>query len=523
MDWLKWIPTPGHSSRQAIDALRRKDAQRVRKEKRPVVESKTVGRPLRFSTWNGACICRPSVGAALACPVLLGLGDGSPKRDATPSMQLPSELLSACQVSAEAQLWPSSQMPSGQPAQQKYRGPIELLKEAYESTRSLGSTTVALAAMDNSTVIHGQIHPMVAVLSLGGCELVQLRRRDADKPSPSKAKVAAEHASPSTKACAEHTAERLESHRSSTDPRSPAAARLESHRSSSGQRSPESAEIFWDPDGTASSPTSPEIPSEAASPELPISPEGLQSGSDRGSLSLTPGESGSTAPGEWEIVFRAPPQKLLYASVGHAPVLRRDALDTHAEVSETLEAIEAQSSVQCATARQGDIVVLVSAGLLTDVATSAFVALCNETLPPPSEADFSPTPPASMHDLAQRIAKVSCVMENSPPSQVGQSRPGSVVVAEIVEWAPEDSACSSSPESTPEKAECQVTRQDSLARVMGRPEPILEGLEDMKTVHCELGLGDFAMSFHAEVPQIEVPKNPLRRTLTNDLICHLGG
>ncbi|CAE8721955.1 unnamed protein product [Polarella glacialis] len=37
-----------------------------------------------------------------------------------------------------------------------YRGPISLLKEAYEETESMGSTTVLLAALDNSTRIHGK-------------------------------------------------------------------------------------------------------------------------------------------------------------------------------------------------------------------------------------------------------------------------------------------------------------------------------------------------------------------------------
>lgn len=60
--------------------------------------------------------------------------------------------------------------------QDAYRGPIALLKEAYEETESFGSTTVLLAALDNSTRIHGKIHPMIAVLSIGDCELLMLRR-----------------------------------------------------------------------------------------------------------------------------------------------------------------------------------------------------------------------------------------------------------------------------------------------------------------------------------------------------------
>merc|ERR1719237_918068 len=57
-----------------------------------------------------------------------------------------------------------------------YRGPIPLVRKAYEETESLGSTTVLLAILDNSTKIHGKLHPMIAVLTIGDCELLLLRR-----------------------------------------------------------------------------------------------------------------------------------------------------------------------------------------------------------------------------------------------------------------------------------------------------------------------------------------------------------
>jgi hypothetical protein len=60
--------------------------------------------------------------------------------------------------------------------QDAYKGPVALLKEAYRATESAGSTTVLLAAIDNSSKIHGKVHPMVAVLSVGNCELLVLRR-----------------------------------------------------------------------------------------------------------------------------------------------------------------------------------------------------------------------------------------------------------------------------------------------------------------------------------------------------------
>merc|ERR1719343_1474135 len=52
------------------------------------------------------------------------------------------------------------------------------MRQAYESTESLGSTTVLLAIMDNSSKIHGKLHPMIAVLSIGDCEILILRRAE---------------------------------------------------------------------------------------------------------------------------------------------------------------------------------------------------------------------------------------------------------------------------------------------------------------------------------------------------------
>merc|ERR1719183_709314 len=51
-----------------------------------------------------------------------------------------------------------------------------MMRQAYESTESLGSTTILLAIMDNSSKIHGKLHPMIAVLSIGDCEILILRR-----------------------------------------------------------------------------------------------------------------------------------------------------------------------------------------------------------------------------------------------------------------------------------------------------------------------------------------------------------
>jgi serine/threonine protein phosphatase PrpC len=113
--------------------------------------------------------------ATLASPMLLGVADGVSQLEefGIDASQLPIELLRVCEELAMSQLIPTH----GRVApQDSYRGPVSLLKEAYESTEALGSTTVLLAVLDNSTRIHGKLHPMVAVLTIGDCELLMLRR-----------------------------------------------------------------------------------------------------------------------------------------------------------------------------------------------------------------------------------------------------------------------------------------------------------------------------------------------------------
>lgn len=107
----------------------------------------------------------------LATPVLLGICDGVSQIEdlGLDSSELPRELLQSCENLAASQLMHES-------CSDSYRGPISLLKEAYEDTSSLGSTSVLLAVMDNTTQIHGKLHPMVGVVTLGDCELVMLRR-----------------------------------------------------------------------------------------------------------------------------------------------------------------------------------------------------------------------------------------------------------------------------------------------------------------------------------------------------------
>lgn len=112
--------------------------------------------------------------ATLTSPMLLGVCDGVSQLEEygmDPAV-LPHELLQSCEELAMHQLVPDGPVNP----QDAYRGPISLLKEAYEATESQGSTTVLLAALDNSTRIHGKLHPMIAVLSIGDCELLMLRR-----------------------------------------------------------------------------------------------------------------------------------------------------------------------------------------------------------------------------------------------------------------------------------------------------------------------------------------------------------
>mmetsp|Transcript_91841 Transcript_91841/g.179962 ORF Transcript_91841/g.179962 Transcript_91841/m.179962 type:complete len:403 (+) Transcript_91841:1-1209(+) len=110
-------------------------------------------------------------------PMLVGVADGVSQiadYGIDPS-ELPKELLKACEELAMTQLMPENmKMPQG-----LYRGPIPLMREAYESTEAMGSTTALLAVLDNSTVIHGKLHPMIAVLSIGDCEILVLRNTGA--------------------------------------------------------------------------------------------------------------------------------------------------------------------------------------------------------------------------------------------------------------------------------------------------------------------------------------------------------
>lgn len=114
--------------------------------------------------------------ATLASPMLLGVCDGVSQVEdlGLDASQLPKELLKSCGELATRQLVTDPDDVSS--LQDSYSGPISLLKKAYAETESLGSTSVLLAVMDNSSTIHGKLHPMIGVVTLGDCELVMLRR-----------------------------------------------------------------------------------------------------------------------------------------------------------------------------------------------------------------------------------------------------------------------------------------------------------------------------------------------------------
>lgn len=112
--------------------------------------------------------------ARLESPMILGVADGVSQIEdfGIDASLLPNELLKYCEDIGMAQL-----VPDGDPEKTAhYKGPIPLVRKAFEATSSLGSTTLVLAILDNSTRIHGKLHPMIAVISVGDCELLILRR-----------------------------------------------------------------------------------------------------------------------------------------------------------------------------------------------------------------------------------------------------------------------------------------------------------------------------------------------------------
>mmetsp|Transcript_60679 Transcript_60679/g.130290 ORF Transcript_60679/g.130290 Transcript_60679/m.130290 type:complete len:369 (-) Transcript_60679:123-1229(-) len=114
--------------------------------------------------------------ATLEAPLILGVADGISQVEdfGIDSSALPNELLGKCEELGMCQLMPES---TGA-LRGDYQGLIPLVREAFQSSESLGSTTLALAVLDNVTRMHGELRPTIAVISVGDCEVVVLRRTE---------------------------------------------------------------------------------------------------------------------------------------------------------------------------------------------------------------------------------------------------------------------------------------------------------------------------------------------------------
>ncbi|CAE8662475.1 unnamed protein product [Polarella glacialis] len=112
--------------------------------------------------------------ATMVSPMILGVADGVSQIEqyGIDASLLPRELLRHCESLGMRQLIPDKKLAQ----KDSYQGPIPLLRQAFKATGNLGSTTVVLAVLDNSTMIHGKRHPMIAAITVGDCEMLVLRR-----------------------------------------------------------------------------------------------------------------------------------------------------------------------------------------------------------------------------------------------------------------------------------------------------------------------------------------------------------
>lgn len=166
------------TQRGTLDAL-------VRREQH-FAENYSKNKPLCFNAKayqkthpQKACKGMKDADATLCSPMLVAVADGVSQIEefGIDASELPNELLNAVEELAVSQLLPGQET-------EEYCGPITMMKDAYESTESLGSTTVLTAIMDNSTRIHGKLHPMIAVCSIGDCEILIFRRGADGRLSP---------------------------------------------------------------------------------------------------------------------------------------------------------------------------------------------------------------------------------------------------------------------------------------------------------------------------------------------------
>lgn len=280
----------------------------------------------------------------LASPMLLAVADGVSQLEdlGIDGSELPSQLLKMCEELAADTLG----SPRGKSdhkstsciwcPSEEYHGPVSLLKDAFESTSSLGSTTVVLGIMDNSTRIHGQLHPMMAILSIGDCELLLLRRLD-------------------------------------------------------GRQSP------------------------------------LQQVFHMGELKRNNGR----------LVMR--PGALM------PPELARvdNSADAAYEKETALRVIERNSRVHCVSVCEGDIVVMGSDGVFSNLFVQDIVGVCNTFMPGAQSDRFRPMDPVILSAIAQQIVQTAHTktlplhtgqMPQTPIGPGGKMDDTAVVVAEVTEW-----------------------------------------------------------------------------------------
>uniref|UniRef100_A0A7S3RQF9 Protein phosphatase n=2 Tax=Strombidinopsis acuminata TaxID=141414 RepID=A0A7S3RQF9_9SPIT len=120
-----------------------------------------------------------------------------------------------------------------------------------------------------------------------------------------------------------------------------------------------------------------------------------------------------------------------------------DRVDPEFDEELALEVIERGSAVHCVSAYEGDIIVLGSDGVFDNLFLDEVVDICNEALPTPKGANFTPTQPSILSKISKRIVEESHAksmvgaggyLPDTPIGTGGKMDDTSVVVAEVVEW-----------------------------------------------------------------------------------------
>lgn len=159
----------------------RNNLQKLQRREQQLAEAYHKNKPLCFNASSyqkthpiKALKGHSDADVCLTAPLVTGVADGVSQVEdfGIDASLLPKELLSVVEELGMHQLVPNINLPRAD----AYQGPISMLRRAFQATESLGSLTVVLAIMDNSTRIHGKLHPMVAIITVGDCELLVLRR-----------------------------------------------------------------------------------------------------------------------------------------------------------------------------------------------------------------------------------------------------------------------------------------------------------------------------------------------------------